>query len=68
MSDENKKFKRCPCCGKVPGGALIEIDLLYGGKEYFVEHSCNWHPFMYIRTKNYKTKEEAIAAWNERAE
>jgi len=60
----DNELKPCPFCGGIAELRSFGVNTL---KEYWVscyEHTCKINP----QTGCYKTAEEAIAAWNRRAE
>lgn len=62
-----KKIKKCPFCGAQAEVSYVNIASLEGSKgtNYLVE-CVNIDCKAWVQTKAYDTKEEAIAAWNER--
>ena len=55
--DKMTELKKCPFCG---WGTIVD-----GGG--FFSHACECNA-CHAKTKNYKTWEEAVEAWNRRAE
>jgi len=55
-----------PFCGEIP--LLSEYKNLKNESFYYTYHVCGDGSMLWIKTAFFKTKEEAIAAWNKRTD